>query len=183
MLSFLLGSLEATILPAPLVFAADLCRFHLSVRFPLIILPCNTYSSLPAKTRKTALECIRWHLRPGGLFATSLPNPELLLDLPARSEAEVEDEFVHPLTGNPVQVSSAWRRTRRSFIVTWNYDHLLPDGTIQRLTAEVRHELTPTQVYLDEIRSAGLAIEALYGDFDRSAYDPESPNLIFIAAK
>ncbi len=181
MLHFLCSHLEATLQPAPQVFVADLAAFHLAVRFPLIILPCNTFSTLPAKTRHVALECVRLHLQPGGLFATSVPNPQLLQDLPARSEAEVEDEFTDPLTGNPVQVSSAWRRTKTHFMVTWYYDHLLPDGTIQRLKSEVRHELAPVQDYLDDIRAAGLDIEAIYGDFDHSAYGTQSPYLLIIA--
>lgn len=181
MLHFLRSQLEATLQPTPQVFIADLSAFRLTVRFPLIILPCNTFSTLSAKARHAALECVRLHLHPGGLFATSVPNPQLLLDLPARSEAEVEDEFTNPQTGNSVQVSSAWRRTKTNFVVTWYYDHLFPDGTIQRLKSEVRHGLAPAQVYLDDIRTAGLDIEAVYGDFDHSAYDPQSPYLLIIA--
>jgi len=181
MLHFLRSNLEATLQPAPEVFVADLATFRLAVRFRLIILPCNTFSTLPAESRRVALQCVRMHLQPGGLFATSVPNPRLLLDLPARSEAQVEDEFTNPLTGNPVQVSSAWRRTKTHFMVTWYYDHLFPDGTIQRLTSEVRHELACAQDYMDDIRAAGLDIEAVYGDFDHSAYDPQSPYLLIIA--
>jgi len=181
MLHFLRSHLEATLQPAPEVFVADRAAFRLAVRFPLIILTCNTFSTLPAEIRRVTLQCVRLHLKPGGLFATSVPNPRLLLDLPARSDAEVEDEFTNPLTGNPVQVSSAWRRTKTHFMVTWYYDHLFPDGALQRLKAEVRHELASAQVYLDDICAASLDIEAVYGDFDHSAYAPQSPYLLIIA--
>lgn len=181
MLHFLRTRLDAPLMAAPRLLAAELSAFRLGCRFPLIILPCNTWSTLSTATRQTALQRVRAHLLPGGLFAVSLPNPRLFFDLPARSEAEAEEQFEHPKSGSLVQVSSAWRRTKRFFIVRWIYDALLPDGTIQQLIAEVRHDLAPVQAYLEEMQAAGLHLEAVYGDFDRSPYTPESASLILVA--
>jgi SAM-dependent methyltransferase len=182
MLRFLRRTLTPEIQPAPLLFAASLTRFHLNCTFPLIVLPCNTWSVLDAAQRRQALDCIARHLAPGGIFAASLPNPEFLRDLPVNSEADVDETFLHPLTGNPVQVSSGWQRTRRNFTVTWHYDHLLPDGGVERLTVQAKHDLLPTEVYLDELRQAGLHIRALYGDFDGTPADRWATNLIFLAS-
>ncbi len=169
------------ITPHPWFFAADITRFSLSMLFPLIILPCNTYSSLRKNDRLASLERIYRHLKPGGCFAVSIPNPATLADLPARSDSQLEDEFLHPQTGNPVQVSSSWRRTKETFQVTWTYDHLFPDGRVERFTAQTFHQLTPADEYLKEIRDNELEAIELYGNFDRSPYTQKSPFLICVA--
>ena len=166
----------------PPIFQADMAHFHLARRFQSILLPCNTLSTLAPATRAGLFERVAAHLSPAGRFVASLPNPALFSDLPAQSESEIEDYFLSPLDGEPFQVSSAWERTRNYFTVTWHYDHLLPDGRVERSTATIRHTLAPAQVYLDELRQAGFQVIVLYGDFDLSAYAQDSPNLIICAA-
>lgn len=181
MLRFLRSSVSQGIHPKPAILAADVTCFSLAMHFPLIIFPCNTFSTLDAKQRTACLEHIRRHMMPDGTFAVSLPNPELLSHLPIRSGIEFEDEFIHPQTGNPVQVSSAWRRTSHSFSVKWVYDQLFPDGTVERTTLNASHQLVTAQVYLDEIKDIGLRVLTMYGDFDRSTYSANSPYLIILA--
>lgn len=181
MLRFLRLRLEACLQPQPLLFATEMSAFHLQRRFALILSPCNTWSTLDASQRRVTLQRIVEHLLPGGLLAFSVPAPDLLMSLPARSEAEIEEIYQHPQDGNPVQVSSGWRRTKGHFIVTWHYDHLLEDGRVERMVATVRHELTPVQGYIDEICAAGMKVEAVYGDYDGSPYTVEAQNLILTA--
>jgi SAM-dependent methyltransferase len=157
----------------------DMAAFELSERFALILLPCNTYSMLEAERRRATLACVRRHLLPGGLFAASLPNPALLLRLPRRADSELEDSFPHPMGGEPVQVSSGWERSAAHLTVYWHYDHLLPDGRVERISTQAVHELAPAEAYLSELEAAGLQLRELYGDFDRSPYKPDSPSLIF----
>ena len=157
MLKFLQANMGRQLKPEPLLLVADIRKYNLAVQFPLIILPCNTFSTLREPERLACLECVRKHLKPGGMFAASIPNPELIKNLPAHSENQLEDEFIHPQTGNPVQVSSAWQRLKNTFTVTWNYDHLLPDGKVERFTAMTSHQMTTMDAYLDEIRRVGYA--------------------------
>jgi SAM-dependent methyltransferase len=181
MLSFLQANLDPVLKPAPLIIQADISHYNLGVQFPLIIIPCNTLSTLDEEQRRSCLECTRRHLRKGGIFAASLPNPETLRHLPAESVSEVEDEFIHPQSGNPVQVSSSWRRAKHTFTLTWTYDHLFPDGTVERLNVDTVHHLVPAEQYLDDFRQAGFNISAVYGDYDRSPYTADSPSLIILA--
>jgi hypothetical protein len=163
------------------IFQADMAAFHLAERFPLILLPCNTLSTLAAPTRRATLQRVWEHLCADGLFAASLPNPSLLARLPRYSSPEIEDIFSHPLDGEPVQVSSSWERTTHHLTFSWRYDHLLPNGHIERLTAQTRHELLPIEGYLAEFRAVGLAVEVTYGDFDNSPYTRDSTHLIIVA--
>ena len=86
MLKFLQANLGRQLKPEPLLIVADIRKFNLAVQFSLIILPCNTFSTLREPERLACLECVRKHLKPGGVFAASIPNPELIKNLPARSE-------------------------------------------------------------------------------------------------
>jgi SAM-dependent methyltransferase len=165
------------------VFQADFTRFRLAMLFDLILLPCNTFSTLDAAGRPALLSQVIAHLKPGGLFALSLPNPSMLRRLRPRSDPEVEEVLVHPLDGEPLQVSSAWQRTRQYFTLYWHYDHLLSDGRVERLSVETRHYLTSAETYLAEMRQAGFSSFNLYGDFDRSVLTPTSPNLIILATR
>lgn len=181
MLKFLRANIRSQIQPPPLLIQSDISQFALRMRFPLIILPCNTFSTLDGEHRKACLCCVQSHLKPGGTFAVALPNPDVLRHLPAVSELEFEEEFIHPETSNPVQVSSSWQRTKNQFTLTWLYDHLHPNGTVERLTVETSHQLISAEKYLDEMRQAGLMILETCGDFDRSVYSVDSPHLIILA--
>ncbi len=163
------------------IFQADMGAFHLGRRFGLILLPCNTLSALSSETRHSTLALVRRHLSPGGLFAASLPNQSLLTRLSGRVEPEIEEIFPHPDDSEPVQVSSAWQRRGERFTITWHYDHLLPDGRVERFTAQVSHALQPLESWVNEFRDAGLGVEACYGDFDRSPYTEDSPDLVLLA--
>ena len=183
MLSLLQANLPPSLLPNAHIVQADMTAFHLAMYFPLIILPCNTLSALPKADRRQTQALVHHHLRPGGLFAASLPNPTRLAALPAHADPKVEEIFPHPSDGEPVQVSSAWERTAQNFIVTWHYDHLLPDGKVERVTAQASHELVTVEAYLDEMRTVGLEPEVLYGDYAGTPYTANSTYAIILARK
>jgi len=175
------SSVNGEVIP-PLI-ASDMRRFGLAAKFHLVILPCNTFSTLNENERKGCLKCIQMCLLPGGVFALSMPNPRALSGLPALSEAELEDEFLHPQTGNPVQVSSSWKRVKDTFTVTWYYDHLLSDGQVTRLVSTAVHHIASLDTYLSEIHDAGFSVAEVYGDFDRSRYADDSPHCIITSVR
>jgi hypothetical protein len=148
----------------------------------LIILPCNTYSTLNEDERLSTLEAVNLHLSPGGAFAVSMPNPERLFQIPDEAEPEVETSFMHPNSRNPVQVSSAWQRVGNEVMVSWHYDHLFPDGRVERSTTEARHFLTEMKVHLGEFLRMGWNVKT-YGDFQFTPYDCDSAYLNLVGTK
>lgn len=152
------------------IWQGDFTAFCLARRFPLIILPCNTYSTLDSSQRASVLAAVRRHLAPQGIFAVSMPNPTLLRHLPARSDPEVEETLIHPQDGIRVQVSSAWERDSQLFSLHWYYDTLLPDGSVERLEGVARHHLVSRKKHLQEFSEAGLFPVAEFGSYRRSAY-------------
>jgi SAM-dependent methyltransferase len=182
MLSFLRSTLpgpRASGIPA---FQAEMTSFNLSGDLTLVILPCNTLSTLTSEQRRQLYRRVFEQLSPSGVFSASLPNPALLADLSEEGEPE-EEEFFYLPGGDPVQVSSAWRRDEALFHLRWLYDCLSPDGMVERIEVETIHTLAREEDYRLEIEKAGFLVEAFYGDFDRSPLTPDSPSLIFTARK
>jgi SAM-dependent methyltransferase len=165
----------------PQVFAAEMSAFALARSFALVLLPCNTFSTLPSQARRDTLACVRRVLQPGGLFAFAIPNPHILRSLPRRGESEVEEEFLLPETGGAVQVSSAWQRDRQEFHLQWHYDLLLPDGGVERHTLATHHSLEPVSAYEHDLQAAGLQLIEAYGDFDGSPAGDEAEYWIGVA--
>jgi SAM-dependent methyltransferase len=180
MLKFLQANISPYIQNVPKIYAADICAFNLAAQFPLIILPCNTYSMLNDDQRSACLCCVRKHLLKMGVFAVSMPNPQLFANLPNQSSPELENEFFHPVTGNPVQVSSSWQRKKNTFNLAWIYDQIFPDGTIDRTVVNTVQQIVPLKTYEDEIESVGLKVDQVFGDFDQSTFTKDSTDLILL---
>ncbi len=161
---------------------SDLTAFTLPLQFPLILLPCNTYSTLTEPQRVSALSCIAAHLTAQGTVAFSIPSPVILADLADDDEPELEETFVHPKTGNPVQVSSAWENQPEGVTVSWFYDHLLPDGKVERDFVQVTHRLLNLDDLTSELEKAGFEYD-LYGDFDKHEFQEDNDMLLVEAVK
>jgi len=165
------------LLPSARVFVADLTAFHLGMEFSLIFLPCNTYSTLSSVKRQAGLRCIDHHLKPGGCFAASLPNPADLAEMGDSDEAGLEETFFHPETGYPVQVTSSWRTLQDQVTIDWHYDHLFPDGQVIRNTHSTSHYMDPAESYIQEMKAQGWTVYA-DGEFDGGPFQQETDTLI-----
>jgi SAM-dependent methyltransferase len=162
---------------------ADMRTFQLPEKFDLILLPCNTLSTLAELDLERLLKSAINHLAPGGCFASSLANPELLRQMPRTGPEEIEEIFAHPLDGAPVQVSSAWEQEENLFKLTWSYTHLKPGEQAERMMAQVDHHLFSAQFYLDQFKAAGFTNLQVFGDFQRKPFRKRSSQLIFHAEK
>lgn len=184
MLDFLRTQLSNELWERTQLFEADITDFQLGQKFGLVLLPCNTYSTLGAEERLSALGNIREHLQDGGAFALSIPNPYALISLREEGEEEIEDIFsLADDSGNSVQVSSAWRHDENRVNLYWHYDVIQPDGNVKRVTVTVRQHIIEVKLLEAEFHQAGFDIRAGFGDFERGAFDEASPNLIYILAR
>lgn len=183
MLSYFKGQLSDHSVEKVNIFQADLENFHLECEFSFIFLACNTLSTMQEETRLNAYSRIHEHLIDDGIFAVSIPNPIRLASLSAQGESEIEASFSHPITGNPIQVSSEWQRSDRFIVFHWHYDHLLPDGYVERETIQSRHSLITPGAYHMELQAANLNPIKIYGDFEKTDFQKDSPFLIMIAQK
>jgi SAM-dependent methyltransferase len=151
-------------------------------QFPLILLPCNTYSLLSSDERKQLLEKVDASLEKFGCFAFSIPNPQMIESLPIESEPEIEMSILHPVSNQPVQISSGWKKEKNQITFTWIYDHLLPTGEIEREGISLTHQISPIEIYFSELESQGFQYN-YYGDFERNPFNEDSNYLIIEAKK
>jgi len=165
---------------SPNVILTDFTHMNLRAKFKVILLPCNAYSTLDHDKRQALLNNVRHNLAPGGVFAISVPNPAALLELPEYGHPQIEDAFPWPDSDVMIQVSSSWTRTSDLFTLIWHYDLLTPDGRSKRYDRSTTHFIETSNAILAEIESAGYSIKELYGDFDRSVFSLQAPNLIMI---
>lgn len=165
----------------PLIVQSDLRQFAFAVRFPLIILPCNTMTVMPAPDREALYRCVQRHLAPQGWFVVSMPNPAILAELPVEGEPVVEEVFPHPHGGFEVQVSSAWQRAGDRVAISWEYDCLREDGSVRHTTMEQVHHIIPLSTLTRELTASGLRLAETFGDYDGSPYAPDSPYCIIAA--
>jgi SAM-dependent methyltransferase len=183
MLQFLNDRIRKKRISNLLTFQGDMSAFHLNQKFGVIITPCNTLSTLTAANRQNTLGCVFSHLLPNGMFSASMPNPAWVKNLPNQVTPEIDHIFYHPQDHNPVQVSSSWSKSQNNLRITWHYDHLKPDGRVERTTIQVVHFLEPVNVYQADLINAGFTSITMYGDFEFSPYNPESELLILVARR
>jgi SAM-dependent methyltransferase len=174
----------------PKLVQADMLYLPVMSKFGSVIIPCNTYSTLDAEERKLILSRIFQLLIPSGTFLASVPNPvliqayyqELSVD-GGEIEPDVEETFPHPITGNPVQVSSHLYPLDGALSWEWIYDHLHPDGKVERHRQTAIHTISSFEQYKIELEDAGFQNNQYLGDFEGNLYGEDSPYLIMICSK
>jgi SAM-dependent methyltransferase len=185
MLARLRAKLEAAsgrhLAAPPVLVQAGLEDFDLGQTFGLAIMPFNTFMHLSTpEAQLAALTRIRRHLAPSTTLALDLPNPgeayaaqEQGLTL-ERTFADGE-RTVHQFS------SVALDRAAQLAHITWLYDSTGPAGDVQRTIVPLTLRYTfPAEMRLLLERS-GLALEHLYGDYDRSPYADGAPRLLVVA--
>lgn len=154
--------------------------------FALVVIALNSFLHLlEPKDQVACLASAARHLRPGGLLAMEVFNPENKHRHPGVDGLELVADFKHPETGERVQrfaaVNTDFANQRRRYVNL--YDTIAADGTVRR---EVR-EFTLRYVYRWELErmlgEAGLAVEAVYGGYEFEPYTGREDLMLFVAHK
>lgn len=182
-LTFLREQLSPQLARAVNIIQADMSAFHFVQKFSLVYLACNTLSTIEKNVRQQVYKRINKHLVENGIFAASIPNPLRLEDLADSSESILEEIIYHPETGDPIQVSSEWKKHGRQIIFQWHYDRLLPGGQVERYSIENKQIIESPEEYLNDLRTDQLIPVEIFGDFDKSAFEADSPYFIVLARK
>jgi SAM-dependent methyltransferase len=159
----------------------DLRALDLEQRFRLVFSPCNTLAALDDAGLAAAFAGVRAHLHPAGAFAFEVPGPgEELVD---HAPEEPLAAFIDGESGNPIQLSATQDSdvSAGRVVVTWRYDELLPDGTVQSWTLPVPFYLRPPEDYARLLERARLRPVAFYGDFQRRTLAPGDARRIVVA--
>ncbi len=155
-------------------------EFCIERAYNLIIIPCNTFSTLNESDASKTLENIKGHLKHKGTLVLDLPNPAYALDDEGQDDVVLTDSFFEPETGNACQVFTRQRydSEARRMSVTWIYDELHPDGEVVRHEMSLNHYLRSAAQMEQILWSAGFSSIQLYGDYDRSQFQPDAAHML-----
>ena len=167
----------------------NMTDFHAGETYALVTTPFRPFQHLISVEEQAAcLRCANRHLVSGGLLILDLfhPLPARLVPYPGH-EREVED--------TPEKELPDGRRLRRTSRVTGFHRHeqyndieliyyvTHPDGRRERLVQAFpfRYFFRYEVEHLLEL--CGFRVVDLFGNFDRSPFSSDSPEMIFIAGK
>ena len=170
----------------------DMTSFDLGEAFGLVIVPGHSFQfMLTPADQLSCLESVNRHLAPGGSIVIHVDHldVEWLGDL-MKGKAGVHEkaeQFIHPMTGRSIQSFRSWSyepstQTAAAHTI-WQETNAEGHVVSQWERGPIRlHCLFPFE--MEHLLSlAGLAVEAAYGDFYRTAFKDDSQDLIWIAKK
>jgi len=167
---------------------ADMTGFGTGEAYALAIIPARSFQILiDPKDQERCLRSIAAHLRPCGMLIIDVFHPYLprLFDPKYLSET-AERVDVSLADGRTLKVTSrnaAFHREAQYNDIEIIYYVHHPDGREERLVQSFpfhyffRHEMEHL------LRLCGFKVLDLYGNFDRSVFKSESPEMIFVAEK
>jgi SAM-dependent methyltransferase len=169
-----------------------MAAFTLPERFGLAIIPFRSFQHLLTVADQLAcLRCIYVHLAPGGRLVINVFNPNILmisewLGAKRGTIQSRRDNYAHPKSGRPVR---AWETreycTAAQEVNSTFVDEELGDDGAVISTVHKGFKLRYIWRYEMEhlFARAGLEVEDLYGDFLRSAFDDDSPEMVWVVRK
>ena len=163
----------------------DMTNFRLNKKFSLIILPFRPFQHLIyVEDQLNCLACIRDHLTTDGyiVFDVFNPNPERLLSSAFGPVIDVP-RFEMPdgriLTRTSRVLKSHWKDKWNEYEFLYEIENL--NGKIKKIVQKTSMRYFHVEEIELLLDMAGLKIIELYGDFDSSPYDVNSPEEIYVA--
>jgi len=159
----------------------DIRNFELKQSFSFIYIPASTFDHCVAvEDRVKCLTCVRRHLEDDGRFVFDVEQ--------IRSDKPLASWWIDrkEIGKDEVVVRSIF--TRRDFEKRICILDLFFDVYKNGKLAERYHEfgevaILPNRELTDLLEELGFEVEAIYGDFDKSPYKPDSPKIILVTKK
>ena len=164
------------------VVRQDVTALDLPQRFPLIILPFNSFSELlTVENQRKALESIHAHLAEGGRFICTLHNPPVRMK-GEDSRLRLYGKFPLPEDGTLLLWGLSQYAPGNPLVTGLQlYEEYDADGIMRQKTMlDVRFRLVEKDEFAALATEAGFTIVALYGNYDRSPFEEgSSPFMIW----
>lgn len=169
------------------VCLADMQTLNLPQKnFSFAFIPINTFMHcLTTTQQRHTLSALHRHLQTGGTLVIDLyhPNPEALLEADGR--LLLTNQIVDDLTGNTVQwfVARHLEVDQQIQNVTFLLDEIGQDGILRRSTFSFPMRYLHRFELELLLHQTGFSVTEIYGDYDLSPFEAESPRMIFVAQK
>lgn len=159
------------------------CRnFDLAERFALALMSGNAFQAYLTDADQQALVArVHRHLNPGGRFAFETRNPR-----PADLRGYETESYWHSYTdpaGRKIDVSLIERYDAAAAVLDCQVFRRTAGSADPPRKSRIRIRYTDRHTIAALLRGAGFAIEAQYGDFDRSPASDEAPSIVTVARR
>ena len=163
----------------------NMANFRLDGEFGLIFITNRSFQALLERVeQRSCLECCARHLRRGGLLAIDVFNPKLAFLVSPGGVDEGPHEYRGP-GGELIRETGHIDYDLANQKLTWRVrqEATAPDGRV------TPHEYVVLLRYYFRfelewmLEACGFEVQAIYGNFDRSPFTAESPQIIFVASK
>lgn len=155
--------------------------------FAFAIIALNSFCHLlEAKDQADCLSCVAQHVRPGGLLALDVFNPEIKDTHPGVNGSSLVAEFRHPKTGERVQrllasVGTDLAHQCRRYV--FFLDTLRENGVVRRKVQETTLRYFYRFEMEQLLKSAGFSVESVYGGYAFQPYTGREMQMLFVAKK
>jgi SAM-dependent methyltransferase len=165
------------------VRCADVCHLQLRTSFHLAILPFQSFMEIVGEERqRKALSAVSGCLAPGGRFICTLHNPAV-----RRASVDGLLRLVGKYaTPDGTLTVSGFEHGGRPLVTGLQFFEFFgDDGRLRRKRAlRMEFELVEKERFESMATAAGFRVVQLFGDYDRSAFDPvRSPVMIWVLEK
>jgi SAM-dependent methyltransferase len=163
----------------------DMSKFSLDRKFGLIFIAFRSFQNLlERENQRSCLECCREHLMPKGRFALNIFNPNLSK---ISQPGEVHFDFGESLMsdGNRLRhtADTTYDTVNQLLSARMNFDVIDASGKVSahEYPLELRYYFRFEMEWM--LEACGFEVEALYGNFDKSPLQADSPEMIFVARR
>jgi len=164
---------------------ADMTDFTVDGRFPLVIIPYNTFMHLDTGQATAVLRRVRDCLAENGRLFIDLINPFAAANTPSDQLISLENTLTDPDSGDVILHMASNRLDSAAQIlhITWIYDRSPADGgPIHRTVAQAAyHYRYPHQMQM-LLQDAGFSRLEMMGDYDQSPFQEESGRFLILAS-
>lgn len=162
----------------------DMRALALERQFPLVFIPFNSFQfMLEQEDQQQCLGCCAAHLAPRGRLVIDGFNANTA-PLPVTPEEHGPAEFVGP-EGVPIRmwVRTECDRVRQRIFARWRYESTSAAGDTRRFQRlmELRYFFYYEMAWM--LEACGFVPEAVYGDYGRNPFGPDSPKMIFVVRR
>jgi len=170
------------------IVQGDMVDFNIDERFSLVTTPFRPFQRLISTgEQRGCLHCVHRHLDAGGLLILDLFHPFFPVLYESKYQSVTEDFSQRKLPDG-----RTLRRTHRILVVHRDkqyfecemvYHVLYPDGRKQRHVQSFPFRYFFRYEVEHLLKLSGFRVLELFGDFDRSPFSQDSPEMIFVAEK
>lgn len=161
---------------------ADMRRFALGARFPIVVMAFNAFEHLYTRVEvRECLERVRAHLEPGGRLIFDVQNPDLRWLSRDPHKRWARTRFTHPRTGQRMIYSTNHEYDPVSQIVVIRLYYEPAPGTRGKPEVVTLSQRKFFPAELEALLDAnGFAVKARYGDFERGPLEGESETQLIV---